>query len=65
MTGEVWQQDFGVFPAGKYTAWSSADGMRSEIRDQSDERVVERLRGESSWSDAVRKAGDLNSELRK
>ena len=65
MMVEQWQQEFGVFPEGRYTAWASSSGFHAEVRDGVGETVVRRLRGESAWSDAVRKAGDLNSKSQK
>lgn len=56
------KQEMGVVPEGEHTAWSDPDGMRAEVRKGS--KVVKRLKGESSWSNAVRKAGDLNAEAR-
>ncbi len=53
----------GVLPTGPYTAWSTPEGMRSEIRGD-DGKVIKRLRGETSWSDAVREAGDMNARAR-
>jgi hypothetical protein len=52
----------GVYPAGPYTAWATPNGMRGEVRRGT--RVVKTFRGETAWSDAVRKAGDLNRELK-
>lgn len=49
-----------VFPVGDFTAWSTPDGMMSEVRDKV-RKVVKRYRGESGWSNAARHAGDLNS----
>jgi len=57
---EGMEQDLGVSP-GPYTAWSTPNGMRSEIR-KGGQRVGRVFVGEMSWADAARRAGDRNSE---
>lgn len=58
----VMEQEPGVFPEGRFTAWAEPGGMRAEIREGS--RVVKRFNSETAWSDAVRIAGDMNQEDR-
>lgn len=54
-------QETGVVPTGDFTAWAIPNGTRAEVRDPRG-KVVQRFTGEMAWSDAVRAAGDKNSE---
>ena len=43
---------------GKHTAWATADGRKAQVRRGA--TVVATFSGETAWSDATRKAEDLN-----
>lgn len=43
---------------GEHTAWATADGCEAQVRRGA--TIVETFSGEMAWSDAVRKAEDLN-----
>jgi len=60
VTVEMMQED-GVSPRGPHTAWATPNGIRAQVRDDKG-KVIKRFTGETAWSDAVRVAGDLNSQ---
>jgi hypothetical protein len=59
---ELHRED-GVYPQGRFSAWATHSGMIAEVRRYEDKgyEIIERLEGETAWSDAIRHAGDLNA----
>lgn len=60
----------GVFPEGPFKAVGTADGMKAAViaPEEGEEGTwvtVHRYKGETSWEDAVRQAGDLNARRKK